>query len=144
MNQINEIQINEDKKKEDKSRIDTTNSAKIEDLSENQNAEQIHRSKIAEIKNRIMEFANEIEDSYHNIYNDEDDPFFKVILSIYRFYNREIDILTILNVIHENAGNIKNALRQLKPNLEPITSHDFKFQNIHAPSEEIEKYFQYT
>ena len=106
---------------------------------DNQDSQGSQHNRFESVHNRLVEFSEEVQDQYDH----EGDSFFKSVLQIFRFFDRKIDILTILAQIHQCAGNVHNAVKKLASNQDrSINEIEFRFATIDATTEEIDRYFE--
>ncbi|KAH0802454.1 AT hook motif family protein [Histomonas meleagridis] len=102
--------------------------------------QQTNEQNITETGNQQLQFEQQIEIPYGF-----DDPYYQTILTIYAFFNQTVPITTIMNAIHQAAGDVTLAVQRISQNNsykydEPC---DFSYQKIYAPKEKIEQYFSF-
>ena len=90
------------------------------------------------ITNRLNDVAEMLEDP-----SNEGDDFYSTVWRIYTFFNHEHSFLTILNMIHQSAGDVKLAIRRLARQKERNESSVFSYKDVIASNAAIEKYFEY-
>ena len=102
--------------------------------------QQTNEQSMTETGNQQLQFEQQIEmpDGF-------DDPYYQTILAIYSFFNQSIPITTIMNAIHQAAGDVALAVQRISQNNsykydEPC---DFSYQKIYSQKEKIEQYFSF-
>lgn len=87
---------------------------------------------------RLNEFAEQLENSISANY--------RTLTGIYDFFDRKYSMITILKYIHQNAGDLQKAIKEIihdKPqNIDD--SFDFGYRNINASPKDIKDYLDFV
>ena len=119
--------------------IDQINDSNINDNDENDdNENNIRHKALMETANRLEKAATLFEDP-----ENEGDEFFSTVWTIYTYFNHAHSFITILNAIHQAAGDVKLAVKRLAHQKERNDMCKFSYREIVAPNIAIENYFKY-
>lgn len=111
----------------------------INDNDENSVHENNNRhSVLIETARRLEKDATLFEDP-----ENEGDEYFSTVWAIYTYFNHAHSFLTVLNAIHQAAGDVKLAVKRLAQQKDRNDTCNFSYREIVAPNNVIEHYFSY-
>lgn len=100
----------------------------------------INQTNLNQPKNKIQKIV----DHQSNLQDINEDPYYKTLIMIYDYFNHKVSFLSILNAIHQSAGDVHLALQRLLKNPYHVDETcDFSFQKLYSNKEKIEQYFNY-
>lgn len=113
----------------------------VEPNNDNDNDESdnnVRHKVLAEATKRLENAAALLQDP-----ENEGDEYYSTVWSIYTYFNHAHSFLTILNAIHQAAGDVKLAVKRLAHQKDRNDMCDFSYKDIVAPNAVIEHYFAY-
>lgn len=110
----------------------------MNDNDDNVNENNIRHNTLIETARRLEQAANLFQDP-----ENEGDEYFSTVWAIYTYFNHVHSFLTVLNAIHQAAGDVKLAVKRLAQQKDRIDLCKFTYREIVAPNNVIERYFSY-